>query len=287
MPPIPLIPQIPQPVATLVGALIGALIGSIGAAILSHWLTRRREEDRIRKELVQQHLFQLQDATESLWYRLHNLAFRGGEEAMRDEEYYKLTTLYSLGKLLAVERIFTLEGIYPQLDAAYGEARLKKFLRKILLRKNRIELGKFLRKERIDLKLRHIDNFQQYDRIFLAEAVIEGERERLRASTFVEFVKRYEATGSTEKAQLDPIWLAVKKDRDFWTKMVELLDHLHTFAQRIWQDTHLKSRFLDHYVNNDDDDIEAQQYYKNLQRLKSDTGQKTSIVNRICKIERP
>lgn len=44
---------------------------------------------------------------------------------MRDEGYYKLTTSYSLGKLLAVERIFALEGIYPQLDAAYGEARLK------------------------------------------------------------------------------------------------------------------------------------------------------------------
>jgi hypothetical protein len=67
----------PTYVATLLGALIGAVIGSVGAAIVSHWLTLRREEIRAREYLVQRHLFQLQDATETLWYRLHNLAFRG------------------------------------------------------------------------------------------------------------------------------------------------------------------------------------------------------------------
>lgn len=251
----------PQYAATLLAALIGGLIGSVGAAVVTHWLTLRREEEGTRKELVQRHLFQLQDATESLWYRLHNLAFRGGRDAMRDPEYYKFTTLYSLGKLLAVERIFALEGIYPQLDAAYGEA----------------QLGKFLREHRTDLRLRHISGFQQYDRIFLAEAAIEGERERLRASTFVEFVKRYEATGSTEKERLDPIWLAVKNDREFWSKMVELFDDLHAFAQRIWKDTDLYSRFLDHYDKN------SQQYDESLERLKDDPGLKTSIVDRICK----
>lgn len=108
-------------------------------------------------------------------------------------------------------------------------------------------MGKFLRKERIDLKLRRIDHFQQYDRIFLAEAVIEGERERLRASNFVEFVKRYEATISTEKEHLDSLWLKVKSDRDFWRKMVELFDVLQEFAQRIREDADLYRQFLDRY----------------------------------------
>jgi hypothetical protein len=254
--------QIPQPVATLVGALIGALIGSIGTAIVTHWLALRQEKKRTREELVQRHLFQLQDAIESLWYRLYNLAFRGGTDAMRDPQYYKFTTLYSLGKLLAVERILALEGIYPQLDAAYEKA----------------QLGTFLREHRTDLSLRRIGNFQQYDRIFLAEAAIEGERERLRASTFFEFVKRYEATGSPEKTQLDPIWQAVKNDREFWHRMVDLFDNLHALAERIWQNAHLYSRVLDHYDEND-----PQQYYENLQRLKSVPGQKASIVDRICK----
>jgi hypothetical protein len=252
--------QIPQPVATLVGALIGALIGSIGTAIVTHWLALRQEKKRTREELVQRHLFQLQDAIESLWYRLYNLAFRGGTDAMRDPQYYKFTTLYSLGKLLAVERILALEGIYPQLDAAYEKA----------------QLGTFLREHRTDLSLRRIGNFQQYDRIFLAEAAIEGERERLRASTFVEFVKRYEATGSTEQEHLDPIWLEVKNDREFWSRMVELFDDLHHFAQRIRDDTGLNSRFLDHY-----DEKKPQQYDERLERLKDDPDLKTSIVDRI------
>src|ERR687897_3922990 len=99
----------PTYAATLLGALIGAVIGSVGAVFVSHWLTLRREEDRARKELVQRHLAQLLYASESLWYRLLNIALRGGKAAMRDPEYFKTTTLYSLGKLLAVERIFSLE----------------------------------------------------------------------------------------------------------------------------------------------------------------------------------
>jgi hypothetical protein len=267
MPQIPLMPQIPQPVATLVGALIGALIGSIGAAILTHWLTRRREEDRIRKELVQRHLFQLQDATESLWYRLQNLIFpeRYGTYLIGvswkdgSSEYFKVTTLYALGKLLAVERIFALEGIYPQLDAAYGKA----------------NLGKFLREHRTDLELRHIRRFPQYDRIFLAEAAIEGERERFRASTFVEFVRRYEATGSPEKERLDSLWLNVKDDDSFWRQMMELLDHLHTFAQRILKDADLYSRFLTEY------DETSREYDTRLAKLEDDKF-KTSTASEIA-----
>ena len=242
-----------ESIAILLAALIGGIIASVG----NHLLTRRREEERTREELVQQHLFQLQDATESLWYRLHNLAFRQGIDAMRDPWYFKFTTLYSLGKLLAVERIFALEGIYPQLDAVYGEAKL----------------GKFLREHRTDLELRGITKFQQYDRIFLAEAAIEGEqRERFRASTFVEFVKRYESTNSPEKERLDLIWRDIKNDETFWRRMVELLEHLHEFAQRILEDTGLRSHFLNKYDEN------RGAYDKQVAKLKDDEAYKDSIV---------
>jgi hypothetical protein len=267
----------PTYVATLLGALIGALIGSVGAVLIRHWLTIRREENRAREELVQRHLFQLQDATESLWFRLHNLAFRGGVAAMRDPKYFKITTLYALGKLLAVERIFALEGIYPQLDAAYGESSMLLGLKQYLWKarkEQRPKLGKFLREHRTDLRLRHIRTFQQGDRIFLAEAVIEGERERFRTSTFVEFVKRYEAADSPEKEWLDLIWLKVKDDKRFWRQMVELFDHLHDFGQRIWEDTDLYSRFLDRYDEN------SEEYDNRLERLKDET-EKDSIVDRI------
>jgi hypothetical protein len=202
---------------------------------------------------------------------------------MRDPEYFKITAMYSLAKLLAVERIFTLEGIYPQLDAAYEEAhtlrRLIQYSRKSRNEK-RPKLGKFLREHRTDLKLRHIHTFQQYDRIFLAEAAIEGAAERFRASTFVEFVKRYEATGSPEKERLDLIWQGVNNDETFWRQMVELFDHLHAFAQRIWEDTDLYSRFLDHY-----DKTNTQEYDRKLERLKDET-EKAKIVDRICKQSR-
>lgn len=267
----------PTYAAIILGALIGAVIGSVGAAIVSHLLTLSREEDRAREYLVQRHLFQLQDATESLWYRLYNLAFRGGIDAMRDPEYFKITTVYSLAKLLAVERIFTLEGIYPQLDAAYGEAstlrRLIQFSRKPR-NETGPKLGKFLREHRTDLKLRHIPTFQQYDRTFLAEAAIEGEPERFRASTFVEFVKRYEATGSPERERLDLIWQGIRHDKEFWRQMVELFDHLHAFALRIWEDTDLYSRFLDHYYKTN-----TQEYAK-LETLKDDS-EKVKIADRI------
>jgi hypothetical protein len=270
----------PDLVVTLSGALIGALIGSIGAVFVSHLLTMRREENRAREELVQRHLFQLQDATESLWYRLHNLAFQGGRVAMRDPEYFKFTTLYSLGKLLAVERILALEGIYSQLDDAYGEApmllRLEQYLWKARI-EQRPKLGEYLREHRTDLKLTHIGQFQQYDRIFLAEAAIEGEQERFRASTFVEFVKRYEATGSSEKEWLEPVWLAVKDDVLFWWKVVELFDHLHDYARRIWEDAGLYSRFLDKY-----DKKNIKHYDEDVAELKDNYDLKAEIIDSIC-----
>jgi len=196
---------------------------------------------------------------------------------MRDPEYFKMTTLYALGKLLAVERIFALEGIYPQLDAVYGETRMLPRLKRYLWKARkgrRSKLGRYLREHRTDLRLQHIHTFQQGDRIFLAEAMIEGQLERFRASTFVEFVRRYEAPGSPERVWLDLMWPAINDDERFWRRMVDLFDHLHDFAQRIWADTGLYSRFLDHYQ-------ESAKEYRYLVLLQ-DSSEKDEIAARIC-----
>src|SRR5437764_3214544 len=95
-------------VSTIVAALIGSVIGSVGAVLTDHWLTGRSEKFHRRELLVQRYLFQLQDALETLYYRLHNLAKRSGRSVMSDE-YFEKSTLYALGRVLALERIFALE----------------------------------------------------------------------------------------------------------------------------------------------------------------------------------
>jgi len=73
--------------ATILAALIGAMIGSVGSILLDAWLRGNREKKRKRDELVQRYLLQLQDAVEGLWYRIDNLARRGGRTVMEDDKY--------------------------------------------------------------------------------------------------------------------------------------------------------------------------------------------------------
>ena len=113
-------------VSTIAAALIGSVIGSVGAVLADHWLTGRTEKSHRREILVQRYLFQLQDALELLYYRLHNLTFRVGQDAMNDE-YFEESTLYAFGRVLAIERIFAFEAVYPQLDTIYSG--LGKFLK--------------------------------------------------------------------------------------------------------------------------------------------------------------
>ena len=179
-------------VSTIVAALIGSVIGSVGAVLSDHWLTGRSEKFHRREILVQRYLFQLQDALEMLYYRLHNLVIRGGRSVM-SAEYFETTTLYALGRVLALERIFALEAVYPQLDQIYPG------------------LGKLLkeRENRIDLQL-PTDHLYQYDRVSLAEALIVHEGESFRTSTFLEFRRRYEAENSPEKQWLAPASKAIQ-----------------------------------------------------------------------------
>jgi hypothetical protein len=208
-------------VTTLLAALIGAVMGSVGAVLTGHLLTRRAEERHRREALVQRYLFQLQDAVEALWYRLDNLALHDGRYVMVNA-YFETTTLFALGKVLAVGRIMALDGAYPQLEAAYPK--LVGFLKE--------------HQRRIDRELQGV-GFYQYDRVSLAEAIIEREGEQFRISTYLEFRRRYEAEGSPENKWLTPAKEAIERLHP--QRMEALLKSLHMIAIRIAGETGVSS----------------------------------------------
>lgn len=210
-------------VSTIAAALIGSIIGSVGAVLTDHWLTGKSEKSHRREILVQRYLFQLQDALELLYYRLNNLAYRGGRYVMPDE-YYEESTLYAFGRVLAIERIFTLEAVYPQLDTIY------------------LGLGKFLKEHRVERQLLS-SHFFQYDRVSLAEAVIEHQGDSFRPSTYLEFRWRYEAENSPEKQWLAPASSAIQTLPT--SKMEALLATLKTTAKGIAEKTGIDSSIVD------------------------------------------
>jgi hypothetical protein len=202
--------------ATVLAALIGAVIGSLGAVLVEAHLKRRAEETARRQILVRRYLFQLQDAAESLWFRLYNLNFRGGRYVMSDE-YFANTMLYALGRVLAIERILALEGIYPELEALYPE------------------LGEFLKENRLDPKLAR--TVYQYHRLALAEAMIERDEDGFRPSTYLEFRRRYESTEYGEQNWLAPALEGIRSLEK--ETLEELMASLHTIALRLETETRL------------------------------------------------
>jgi hypothetical protein len=211
----------PTWLASLLAALIGAGAGSIGAVLTSDWRKQKAERSERRAAFVQRYLFQLQDACETLWYRLDNVSRRGGRLVM-DDEYFETTTLYALGRVLAIERFMALEGAYPQLEPLYPG------------------LGDFLMRHRIDYGLSGT-GFNQYDRITLGEAVAEREGDRFRTSTYLEFRRRYESQESREKEWLAPARNAVQSLPEWKTD--GLKEELQTIALRISHDTGTLSGF--------------------------------------------
>src|ERR1022692_3650809 len=126
---------------------LGALLGAILGVLLKDRLELRGERRRERETLVRLHLIQLQDAVESLWYRFNNIVFRGGRFAM-DDEYFVVTMLYAMGRVLAIERILDLKGMGPQNSRHYKS------------------LEQHLRTNRLDAKLQDI-GFLRYYRLAL------------------------------------------------------------------------------------------------------------------------
>ena len=125
-----------------------------------------------------------------------------------------------LGKILAVERLIALDGVYPQLERLYPN------------------LGTFLMEHRVDYALG--GSFYQYDRLALAEAVLEREGDRFRVSTYLEFRRRYESDDGGDRKWLAPAREAIQSMPSDRAK--RLLEQLRIIALRIASETGMQQR---------------------------------------------
>lgn len=138
----------------------------IGAAV-QHGFQRLSASRQERREIIETYFLQLQDAVESLYYRINNLRDWGGKGVMSDE-YFRLTSVFAIGRVLAYESLLVSKGIYAKLH--YDEA-LKRKLKGGLHRLNH------------GLDDQH---FLHYHRVQLAEALLHEEK----VVPFTEFLSR-------------------------------------------------------------------------------------------------
>jgi hypothetical protein len=207
--------------ATIVAALIGASLGSLGPKIYETLSRHRAEKEQLRQEVVERYLFQLQAAVDDLWYRLDNLKTPNRDS--QNDEYFKVSTLYALGRVLAYDRILHLEGIYPRLERLHaGKA---------------TELRKTLR--HLDLKLNQ-HGFYRYDRLALAESVLERTKGYLGTGTYLEFKRLYMPEDSLEHASLQPAREYIARTTDE-KDLSELQDSLGEIAQQVARITEFPS----------------------------------------------
>jgi hypothetical protein len=215
--------------ATIVAALIGAVSGSVGATLISIWFNNRGEKISRRRNLINRYFLQLQDVTESLFYRLDSISSqsyaaaqlrrlealegtlaalstphaRGNEDearSNREEIYYEQSMLYTLACFLACKRIMLLDGIYSQIEQL------------------RPDVGRKLKNELFNID-RAIESpqFRTYDKLALAEAVMERAADgSLRTSTYLQFIQQYEKSDRFRKS-LDLAREYVKELRRLFT----------------------------------------------------------------------
>src|SRR4051812_38614378 len=110
-------------IAIILPALIGAISGSLGGNLMTDWLKKKGEKEKLRKEIIDKYLIQFQYCIHSFVNRLYNIKERSAEQYMMrikgNQDYYVLTTLYSLGSILSYHRILLFEGIYSQINYIY------------------------------------------------------------------------------------------------------------------------------------------------------------------------
>jgi len=177
--------------ATVVAALIGAALGSIGAVVVQGWIEQKRDSERLREALVERHLLALQEGVEGLWFRLDNVANRGGRGVMHrgDPTYWEITSVYALGRALGAERLLGLDGVSPQIAAAWPE------------------LGEALATHRIDRRVKDTfgDDLFHYDIVLLAEGVLLQSEDgaNIRLMMYAEFRRAFndESTGLRESVE--------------------------------------------------------------------------------------
>jgi hypothetical protein len=209
-------------VTTIVAALIGAFIGSVGAKLVEAAIASRTDVRRRRRAVAVRYLFQLQDAAESLWYRLDNAAHHGAKEVTTDA-YLRTSSLYALGRVLCLERILVLEGGYSEIAGL--DKRLAAFL---------------IGEGRLDFALGGI-RFMQYDRLALAEATLEREEGAFRPSTYLEFRERLDTLTKDERPWLRPAEQGIVDLLNYPKMMRSLLGKLEAISHEIAPFTGLAS----------------------------------------------
>lgn len=115
----------------LIGVILGCSGALIGAAIQYRFQCLSAERGE-RREIIETHFLQLQDSVESLYYRIVNVRKRCGKQLM-PEEYFRDTSAYAIGRVLADETLLVSNGIYAKL---HYDAALKRDLKAGLHRIN-------------------------------------------------------------------------------------------------------------------------------------------------------
>lgn len=152
--------------ATVIAALIGAAFGSLGAVLLQNHLETINRSDQERQALIREHLYGVQEGAEQLWWRVYNATSQ--EDRPSVQNYYSETTLYALGRMLASARILALKGEYPRVIRECPA------------------LGVFLRADQLGTVLAQRE-VRYYDRLALAETMMEQDGGSVRVKSFVEF----------------------------------------------------------------------------------------------------
>ena len=163
-------------IITLLPALIGAISGSFGGNIISNHLKEKNERESKRRYIIDTYLIQLQDFTEALWHRFNNIKNKGGRMVM-DSNYFEESTLYSLGCILAYRRILLFDGIYSQIDKLIPGLG-------IFLKEKLNDIDKILDSGKVSL--------YRYNRLLLAEVIIQKENGKLNVCSYLKFKELYE-----------------------------------------------------------------------------------------------
>ncbi|MBE9113756.1 hypothetical protein IQ273_30765 [Nodosilinea sp. LEGE 07298] len=162
-------------------ALIFAGLGTFTGALIQYYFQRRSAAQQERREIIEVYLLQLQNAVESLYYRLNNLLDWGGKTFMADD-YYRATSIYILARILAQENLLITQGIYAKLS--YDE----RFKRSLKLHLHALNCG-------LDDQ-----NFLYYHRVQLAEMLVR-EGKLITYTNFLALLDQQHITVAVVKAE--------------------------------------------------------------------------------------
>lgn len=177
-------------------AAIAALTGAVAGALGKHRFDQLGKQQDRQRVLRDRYLAHLQDALESLWHRLHNLANRGGRGTM-SRDYFEYTTLYAIGRALACERVLILDGMRTSLGIADPK------LRDEICRAPVINsLSK---------------PFRHYNRVALAESMLSRGNATWHIETYPQFVERWSSAPTSGHDWREPArnWLSRADDESF------------------------------------------------------------------------